>query len=134
MSTPLTRFAERERRRQLRRQVRDQIEARQTAASNTQDARSTRHNLTSGVAVSSGRYRGRPEFRLSRRMKNHVDSFNHFRLNKMSFYCAICCCLMYEKDAHYRACETPLHLLPCNAWGRPPIVIRHSSKYIALIQ
>lgn len=70
-------------------------------------------------------------FKWSRRNHNHRMKFHSFRLQRMSLYCAICVTLLYPKEAKTRSCQTPIHLLPCNEWGKAPIVVENgTSEYI----
>jgi hypothetical protein len=66
-------------------------------------------------------------FKLNRRTHNHIKKYHAFRLERFTFYCAICVKLLYVKEARTRYCKTPLHQLPCNEWGKSPIVQKTTS-------
>jgi hypothetical protein len=129
MLSRLSQFVERQNREESRRERRERMEQR--------FIRVTRPNANSSSVpisalpqpISRRRYTGRPEFRLSNRMFNHMIAYHAFRLERLSYYCAICCRLLYQNEVYYRQCETSYHRLPCNQWGRPPIVQRNTGQY-----
>lgn len=106
--------------------IRDQNRLNSMRAHSTVNQQSHAYLPTSEpMMVHTRRYTGRPEFKWTNRQETHRQNYYRFKHQRKSYHCAICSCLLYESEVFERKCETPLHVLPCNEWGRPPIVIKN---------